>query len=166
MSAADAIPAIRPARDTDADGLIALINACWSEYPGCMLDVDGELPELRRIATYISGRDGRFWVAERDGRIVASAGVVPAQDRRGMELLKLYVDSSARRRGLAARLVAMAEEEARGRGADKIELWSDTRFLDAHRLYRRLGYTQSPGSRTLQDLSNSVEFHFAKALGP
>lgn len=53
---------VRDARDTDAEGLIALIDGCWSEYPGCILDVDGELPELRAIATYFAGLGGRFWV--------------------------------------------------------------------------------------------------------
>lgn len=39
-----------------------------------------------------------------------------------------------------------------------------TRFTDAHRLYERLGYVRSPGTRELHDLSRSVEYHFAKAL--
>ena len=38
---------IRPGRDSDADGFIALIGACWESYPGIVLDVDGEMPELR-----------------------------------------------------------------------------------------------------------------------
>ena len=40
--AADAPLVLRPARDGDAAGFIALIGACWAEYPGCVLDVDGE----------------------------------------------------------------------------------------------------------------------------
>ena len=44
--------AIRAGRDEDAGGFIALIGAAWAEYPGCVLDVDGELPELRALATY------------------------------------------------------------------------------------------------------------------
>jgi putative acetyltransferase len=60
----------------------------------------------------------------------------------------------------------MVEREAARNSAAFVELWSDTRFLDAHRLYERLGYTRSPHTRELQDLSNSVEFHFLKHLRP
>jgi len=44
-------PAIRVARDDDEAGLVALIGGCFAEYPGCLLDVDGEIPELRAVAT-------------------------------------------------------------------------------------------------------------------
>lgn len=155
-------PAVRDARDGDAAGVIALIDACWADYPGCVLDVDGELPELRAIASHFAGRGGRFWVAEADGRIVGSVGLAPSPD--GMELCKLYVHRAARRRGLGERLVRLAEDEARSRGARVLELWTDTRFLDAHRLYARLGYARMPETRALNDLSNSVEFHYRKHL--
>ena len=69
--------AIRPGRDSDADGFIALISACWGEYPGIMLDVDGEMPELRALASYYAGKGGALWAAEADGRIVGMIGVVP-----------------------------------------------------------------------------------------
>lgn len=153
---------IREARDADAEGLIALIGACWAEYEGCILDVDGEVPELRAIATWFAARGGRFWVGEADGRIVASVGFVPAGS--GVELCKLYVDRSRRRAGLGSRLVGLVEAAAGERGAGFVELWSDTRFLDAHRLYERLGYVRRPGTRVLGDLSNTVEYHYCKAL--
>jgi putative acetyltransferase len=59
--------------------------------------------------------------------------------------------------------VHRAEAHARGKGASRIVLWSDTRFLTAHRLYRRLGYAQQ-GSRQLADISQSAEYGFEKAL--
>ena len=95
---------------------------------------------------------------------MASAGLLPTADRAGQELAKLYVAREARRQGLAGRLIAMVEAEARQRGAGFIELWSDARFFDAHRLYRRSGYVQGAASRALGDLSHSVEYHFTKAL--
>jgi putative acetyltransferase len=57
------------------------------------------------------------------------------------------------------------EEEARSRGAETLELWSDTRFVDAHRLYERLGYVRGEETRELHDLSRSTELYFQKALG-
>ena len=58
--------ALRPARDEDAPGLVAPIAACWAEYPGCVMDLDGENPELRRFASHCAERRGAAWVAERD----------------------------------------------------------------------------------------------------
>jgi putative acetyltransferase len=79
-------------------------------------------------------------------------------------LQKLYVGRSARRQGLGSRLVARVETEAIERGATAIELWTDTRFEPAHRLYERLGYVRNGATRELHDLSNSVEYHYLKEL--
>ncbi len=158
-------PAIRPARDDDQDGLIALIGGCFAEYPGCVLDVDGEIPELRAIASYANSRDGRFWIAEVDGAVVGCIGVAPAPNPDGVELLKLYVDGAMRGRGLGGRLVGLVEAEAARRRAAFVELWTDTRFVTAHRLYERLGYERLPETRALHDLSDTVEYHYRKRLG-
>ncbi len=155
-------PRIRPARDTDADGLIHLIGSCWSEYPGCILDVDAEEPHLRAIATHFTCRGGRFWVAEQEATIVGSVGLAPVDDPNGIELHKLYVLREARQTGLGGTLTQLAEDSAREAGATFIELWSDTRFETAHRFYERRGYRRSPTTRDLNDLSNSTEYHFRK----
>ena len=157
---------IRPARDEDGPGLIALIGACFSEYPGCVLDVDGEMPELRGIVSAYAAEQGAFLVAERDGLIVASVGWTPAPAGPGIELRKLYVARSARRQGLAGRLCERVEGAARERLAIFLELWSDTRFGDAHRLYESRGYRRSVQQRELHDRSLSVEYHYRLALAP
>ena len=154
---------IRDARDDDSDGLIRLIGGCYAEYPGCVLDVEGEVLELIAPATWHTDAGGRLWVAERDGTIVGSVALLPASTRT-MELKKLYVSSDVRRSGLGARLCGLVEAEARGRGATTMELWSDTRFEDAHRLYEGRGYERGPDTRELHDASQSVEYYFRKSL--
>jgi putative acetyltransferase len=156
---------IRSAHDADSEGLIALIDTVFGEYPDCILDVDADMPELRSPATSVRQDDGRWWVAELDGAIVGSVAVSPTGVQE-VELKRLYVAAAARRRGLGAHLVHLAESEAAHRGAHSIFLWTDTRFADAHRLYDRLGYTRSPGTRALHDVSNTIEYHYAKALLP
>jgi N-acetylglutamate synthase-like GNAT family acetyltransferase len=153
---------IREARDDDAEQLIDLIEACYSEYDGCVLAVDEEVPELRAIASKHAEQGGRFWVAERNGELVGCAGLVPSSNGT-MELKKLYVAKDCRSNGLGARLCSLVEVEAVSRGASNIELWSDTRFKDAHRLYERRGYTRGK-TRELQDLSKSVEYYYRKDL--
>ena len=156
---------IRPVRDSDADGLIRLIDKCWSAYEGCILDVDAEEPQLRAMRSHFDAAGGEFWVAEdADGRIVASGGWAPAAVPAGLELHKLYVLAECRRQGIAWRLVDMVEEAALRRGSRFVELWSDSRFLEAHAFYEALGYRRTGRTRDLNDLSNTTEFHFIKDL--
>jgi putative acetyltransferase len=155
---------VRDARDDDDWDLIGLVAACWAEYPGCVLDVHGEEPWLRAPATAYAAKGGRLWVAEDDGRVVGSAGIVPSSEPDAAALRSLYVARRARRQGLGARLVDLVEREARRRGASTLELWTDTRFTDAHRLYERLGYTRGPRTRELHDLSRTVEYYYVKSL--
>jgi putative acetyltransferase len=155
---------IREARDDDGPGLIALIGAVFDEYPGCVLDVDGEMPELHAIASAFRNAAGRFWVAEREGRIVGCIGVTPAKDPSGVELKKLYVAKSEREHGLGGKLVALVEQCAEQCGARFIDLWSDTRFTTAHAFYQRRGFVKGPLTRELHDKSDTVEFYFNRAL--
>lgn len=159
----------RLAEDADGDGLIQPIGNTYAEYPGCVLDVEREEPDLLSIASAYARRGGAFWVTvdAQSRELVASVGWLPsaAPDHRSwLELRKLYVARAYRRRGLASALVERVESAARERGAPGVELWSDTRFLDAHRLYARHGYSQG-AQRELFDLSRSFEYHFEKRLG-
>ncbi|HTT87159.1 MAG TPA: GNAT family N-acetyltransferase [Acidimicrobiales bacterium] len=155
---------MRAAADEDAEGLVALIGACFAEYEGCVLDTEHEAPHLLRVATHFAHLGGRAWVAEAEGSVVASVGCRPAASPGGLELQMLYVAAPWRRRGLGGRLVALVEDEGRARAAAFVDLWTDTRFADAHRLYRSLGYAQLPERRELHDLSASREYHFTKRL--
>ncbi len=158
---------VRPARDDDAEGVIALVAGCFAEYEGCVLDTDTESPHLLHVATHFAALDGRVWVADDDGMVVGSAACRPAPaDPGALELQLLYVAAGARRRGLASSFVAMVEDEARRRGLGRVVLWSDTRFHDAHRLYASLGYRRGGQTRLLHDLSESEEHFFSKELGP
>jgi N-acetylglutamate synthase-like GNAT family acetyltransferase len=156
---------IRAAQDDDSGGLIRMIDAIYCEFSGCVLDVDNEAPELRAPASAAAADNGQWWVVERRGEIVGSVALVPGEGG-SAELRKLYVAAQARRNGLGARLVRVAEDEARSQGAASIMLWSDTRFADAHRLYERLGFVRATRMRALGDISNSVEYHFSKDILP
>lgn len=152
---------------TDADGSRCgdLIREAFAEYPGCLF-VPEEFPELAALASHFASRNGRLWVAEQAGALVGCLGIDEAPFTDGMELHKLYVARAARGHGLAGRLSDLAEDFATARDATFIELWTDTRFLDAHRFYERRGFARLPGRRALDDASDSYEFHYRKRLGP
>jgi GNAT superfamily N-acetyltransferase len=155
---------IRPGLDSDAPAYIRLIGDAWAEFPGVIFDVDAELPELHRLACWFSEAGGRVWVAEEDGRALGMVGTRPLGSDQAFEICKMYLDRAARGSGLAQRLIATAEGHAREQGAQRMVLWTDTRFEAAHRFYEKQSYVRQGAVRILDDLSKSLEFRYAKPL--
>jgi GNAT superfamily N-acetyltransferase len=178
------LPGLRRVRDSDAAALQNLIATAWAEYPGCVLDVDGEEPWLRAPGSAHAAGAGEparaLWVVPADpadpigaagpaGGVLASVAVWArpgANLAAAAELKTLYVSALVRRRGLGAALVRRAEREARRWEAGQMRLWTDTRFTDAHRLYRRLGYRATGNRRDLHDRSATTEIEFHRSLPP
>lgn len=166
MPTIDGLP-VRPLGDHDSDQVIALVERAYAEYPGCVLDLPGVDADLPRLAEHLAARGGQGWVVTDGGEVVACVGVTPAT-RDGApvaHLHRLYVAATHRRRGLGHALVRMVEEHAsHAYGAAAVELWSDTRFTDAHRLYARCGYTATGQTRQLDDPSHTTEYRFVRHL--
>ena len=153
---------LRAARDADGPGVIAVVAAAYAEYPGCVLDVEAEAPELKAPASAYARKSGRFWVAADAARILGCVACRPAPEG-GLELEKLYVARAARRYGLGTRLLGLVEAEATARRAGYITLWTDTRFKAARAFYKAHGFRQT-GLRELDDASQSDEYGFRKEL--
>jgi putative acetyltransferase len=154
---------IRPATDADGDELAALIRDCFAEYPGCVFARAEEMPELDAIASHFAAAGGCIWVAENGARIVGSLGVKPRADRVA-ELVKVYVAQECRGSGLAQRLLARGLAFAADDGAERVELWSDTRFTRGHGFYAKEGFTATGETRFLADLSDTWEYRFVRGL--
>ncbi len=158
-------PIIRPGSDSDAEALIALIWACWSQYPGVKMDVDGEMPELRALASHYAGKNGALWLAEdAAGGAVGMIAACPHGDDGTWEICRVYVDPSLHGGGLGHALLDQAEAHAIAAGASRLVLWSDTRFDRAHRFYEKRSYVRSGPIRVLDDISHSLEFAYAKPV--
>ena len=166
--------ALRPGRDADAEQFIALIAACWGMYSGVRMDVDGEMPELRALATYYVRAGGALWVAEQGGAVLGMVAVRPhrtdaaaadaTQAGAVWELCRVYVHPSRHGSGLGQALVDVAEAHAIAAGATRLVLWSDTRFDRAHRFYEKRCYVRVGPIRVLHDISQSLEFAYAKPV--
>lgn len=160
---ADAI--VRPAADDDAAQVIELIEEVYGEYQGCVLMVDEEEPELRAPATSFYKLGGKFWVAECGSQICGTVALTPTDAPHVARLNKLYVSPSARSRGIGEALCNLVERTARSdMRAEMMMLYTDSRFLNAHRLYERLGYDRQPGLVHRADASKSVEYVYTKSL--
>jgi len=140
----------------DVPAILRLIGDVFAEY-GCVLDAENEDTYLLDPGLYFRQRGGEFWVVEEAGRIIATVGVLLHED--AGEVKCLYVHRPHRRRGWGRRLSEMTLDFARRAGKRRMILWTDTRFLDAHRLYHKMGFTQR-GTRELHDSNNTVEYGF------
>ena len=154
---------LRSATDADADALIELVGSVYAEYEGCVLDLEGVDANLTAPAQTFDAWGGELWVVEDpDAALAACVGWAPTED--GIELKRLYVRKDQRGQGVGTRLVRHVEAVARERGGGRVDLWTDTRFADAHRLYARLGYERLPETRDLHDPSATTEYHFVRAV--
>lgn len=155
-------PVIRDAADADGPRLADLIRTVFGEYEDCPF-VPGEFPELAAPASHFAALGGRLWVVEANG-IVGSLAVAPSWKAGEAELFKVYLAREWRGRGLAGRLLDLALAWAREHGVRRVGLWSDTRFADGHRFYRRQAFLQHPGARALHDAGRTFEYRFTKVL--
>lgn len=153
----------RPVRNADAEGLIALLERCFSEYPGVVVEPDGIDADLCSYATRLEQSGGEGFVLEQEGQIVALVSGVPLTGG-CYQLKRIYLDASLRGSGMSSKMLRLIERRARACDAATVELWSDTRFERAHRFYTREGYIKTGAERELGDLSNSVEYQFVKTL--
>ena len=154
------MPDPRPVRPDDVPHILTLIAEIFTEY-GCVLDAEHEDTYLLEPGPYFRERGGEFWVVEEQDRIAATTAVLLHDD--AGELKCLYVQRSCRRRGWGRKLTELTTDYARQAGKRRMILWSDTRFVEAHRLYREMGFTQR-GTHELHDSNNTTEYGFEIAL--
>lgn len=151
-----------PATAADVPAVMLLIGRVFAEY-GLLLMPAFEVPDLLRFNAHYTPPRGAFWVVRENARVVGSVGVERLDDRTA-ELHRLYLDSTLRGRGIGRALVETVLDWAREQGVRRLVLWSDTRFEQSHRLYRRLGFEQL-GERTVEgDVNDSREYRFERDI--
>ena len=148
---------IRPAQDEDGPQLARLIAAIFADYPNCHYTED-EFPELARPASHYAALGGQMWVAEQDGQIVGSLAVAETLEPGVFELFKVYVAKEARGQGLAWSMFNLATDLVDSREGTSIKLWSDTRFVEGHQFYEKIGFRKIPVIRRVVDISDTWEF--------
>lgn len=154
---------LRPVRDDDAEGLIALIGGIFSEYEGVYIEPDDLDSDLQAYKTYMDSQGGEGFVIDGEGKLLACVSYCPIEGER-FQLKRIYLSKDLRGTGMGLKLLHHVEDLARARGAKTMELWSDTRFTRAHSFYEREGYQRQPETRDLHDSSNTTEYQFIKQL--
>lgn len=132
---------IRCAGPGDVDALRAIAAAAYQKY----------VPRIGRVpapmtADYAQAvRDGQAWAALEEGQIV---GFVILIARPGYLLLEnVAVLPAAQGYGIGTRLLALAEDHARGLGLGEIRLYTNEAMTENLTYYARHGYAETHRGR-------------------
>jgi putative acetyltransferase len=130
---------IRPATRNDVPAIRAVLLAVRSEY-GVLGEIGANDADLDDLEANYFQRGGRFEVVEDGtGRVVGCAGLSRLSPERA-ELCKMYIEKSARRRGIGRRLLENALTTARRGGFREVWLETNSSLIDAITLYRQYGF--------------------------
>lgn len=140
-----------------ADGIVRVVRSVFDEY-GFTWEADGYCRDLYDIEGHYL-KNGSFWTVLDADAVVGCAGVLIDGDCG--ELHRMYLLGAYRGRGLGRGLLETCMTCVRGRGCRSMRAWSDVKLTDAHRLYRKLGFT-CDGQRICADPDRSVENGFLK----
>ena len=131
---------LRPFAPPDAAGVAALIVPIQQLEFGIPITLAAQ-PDLSDIPGYYQHGNGNFWVAEVDGRVVGTIGLLDIGERE-VALRKMFVASAFRgaTHGVAQRLLDEALAWCRERGVTGVYLGTTSAFLAAHRFYEKNGF--------------------------
>ena len=165
---------VRPATQADSPGAAATVKEVFDEY-GFVWEPGGYHADLFDLGGHYLDRGDGFWVAVLESLVVGTAALqvfdpLPGRPGEAIEfggetrlgcsdcaLQRLYVRPSARGQGIGGALLRACLADARGRGRTALEIWSDKRFTDAHRLYASAG-ASVVADRLHDDPDNSHEW--------
>ncbi len=128
---------VRRASLADVPALYLVVHEAYLLYVPRI----GRMP-APMIADYSAAvRSGQAWVALADGEI---AGLIVLVVYQGYLLIEnIAVLPSAQRRGIGARLLTLAEDEARANGLGEIRLYTNEGMTENLAYYPRRGYVET-----------------------
>lgn len=125
------------AGDPALPAVLALIRTTFAYMEG-RIDPPSSMHRLTLAELEVQAETAEVWVIEESGRVVACVMLTPKAG--ALYLGKLAVAVTHRGRGLARRLVALAEERARALGLPAVELQSRVELTENHSAFAALGF--------------------------
>lgn len=125
----------------DEDALIPMIVQIQRQEFGINITAEDQ-PDLKQIPAFYQTGNGDFWVARMQGKVI---GTIALKDIGNGEaaLRKMFVAAPWRGRdlGVARQMLERLIDTAKTRGVHRIFLGTTDRFLAAHHLYEKQGFT-------------------------
>ena len=131
---------VRPFATADAGAVLDLVLAIQQqEYRLPVTRADQ--PDLVDVPAHYQRGAGGFWVAEADGRVVGTLGLLDIGGGQGA-LRKMFVAAAWRgaAHGVAAALLAALLAHCAAHGVRSVWLGTTEAFLAAHRFYEKQGF--------------------------
>ena len=165
---------IRPAKATDCVGAADVVREVYEEY-GFTWDEGDYHADLYDLQGYYLDQGHLFWLAfdgdeavgtvalERFPSLPGPAGSLTKHvgfvriGGADCALQRLYVRPTARKGGIGTALMQTVIDHAKASECHLMEIWSDKRFAEAHRLYERFG-AKLVGDRICHDPDQSPEW--------
>jgi GNAT superfamily N-acetyltransferase len=148
---------IRAAEMADLDRLTQIIRETIESY-GYIFELEVELPDFLDYEGFYGQHKGELYVIEVDG-VIAGCGALKL-DKSIPYLSRIYVDERFRGLGYGKAIVQFLMDRNEKLGNDELELWSDTLFRTAHKMYESMGYVFTGRVRPLGDINNCYEYHY------
>jgi ribosomal protein S18 acetylase RimI-like enzyme len=126
---------VRLATPADLPAIRAVVGAAYARYLDRM-----DRPPAPMLADYAAEvESGRLWVT---GEPVT--GLIELAERGDrLHVANVAVHPSAQGAGLGRRLLEFAEEQARQRGLDRLDLYTNEVMTENQAIYARLGYRET-----------------------
>jgi len=132
---------LRKATQQDVGRLTAIAAAAYAPYLARIGRPPA--PVTADYATQVAR--GQVWVADGDSGAVGLLVLVPGPDHLLLE--NIAVDPAAQGRGVGARLLATAEEQAAALGLSEIRLYTNVAMTENLSYYQRHGYAETHRAR-------------------
>ena len=161
-------------------GAAAVVRAVFEEY-GFTWDEAEYCADLYDLEGAYLAQGNYFWVAEADGRLIGTCGLelfsrLPGEIQQKVQiegkvraagadcsLERLYVHPASRGIGVGSALISTCIETARRLGRTAMEIWSDKKLTNAHKMYGLYG-AHEIGDRICDDPDESPEWGFVIPL--
>lgn len=137
---------IRTVKPTDNKILAQLIRNVFDEHEAPRKGTVYADPTTDRLYELFQMEKSILWIAELENQIVGCCGIYPTKGlpRNCAELVKYYVSSSARGKGVGKELMERSIASAREMSYSQIYIESLPAFSVAVRIYEKQGFKKIP----------------------
>ncbi len=129
---------IRIAKNSDLSEVIDIIKDHYADFNDSF-NLEKFDSDLKDIEQSYFAKNGYFWIAEDNNKVVGIIAITPINDKTG-EIKRFYVRKKFRRQGIGKQLLNVCLEYAQKQGFQKIILWTDIRYKEAQAFYLKNGF--------------------------